>query len=218
MKLIDKPLIIKDEQYGIFRAYSEVEPELIPTGHYNERVLPAQFFYSPMSHFYTIIKKYEPGSGTSFPNGGYTVRGNNGEVRNYNLDEVVIHPKEIGHQPTLDMIALGDERYVDEDKRAARKQHQLDNPKIKGDGKRGRKPLSEEERIKRQAEKDTKALRSTGKRGRPKSDKPKIEKTSSGGKRGRPTLSPELKAIRDAELLAKSLKPKGKRGRPTKSK
>ena len=124
---------------------------------------------------------YQPGEKKSFPNGGFEVYFENGCIHNYDLDQVIVHPfvlgiKKFGNDTTTNKIKV-----VKEAKKTP--------------GKKGRKPLSSEEKAKREQD--------------------KLERTAkSGGKKGRPSkYTPEQKA----EMLAKAIAKKGgKRGRPKK--
>jgi hypothetical protein len=208
---------IKPWKYGATTAhYEDIPPELLvfEAGVY---VLPADFFYEK-GHIFTLVKRYEPGEKQGFPHGGFEVRDSSGGIRSFDLDQVIVHPRVINHKPTLRMIKEGSE----ESQRGRPKSettivYDEDEPKVPG--KRGRRPLSDEEKQKREYEKVEKQQRSGGKRGRPKSTEPKpsVKSDIPKGKRGRPTLDPDIKAKRELEDEKRKKKSGGKRGRPRKS-
>lgn len=195
---------------GNYLSYTDVEPELIAEEP-GVRVLPAPFFYEK-GLFFTLKKKYLPGENKFFPLGGFEVRSANGQIRNYDLDQVIIHPAVIKHKKTLDKMHKRAEKEAKKRERRLKKLEKVNKPKY---GKKGRPALSPEEKAKREAEKAEKKARSGGKRGRPKSDvnKPVTQKAT-GGKRGRPALSDEAKAKKAAEKAAIKARSGGKRGRP----
>ena len=203
--------MVGGQKMGEYLAYADVEPELIA----NEpgiRVLPAQFFYEKGLYF-TLSKRYEPGENKFFPKGGFVVRSEYGQARNYDLDQVIIHPAVIKHQKTLDKMLRRAEKEGKKRERAMKKAEKARKPKY---GKRGRPALSDEEKARRESEKLARKTRSGGKRGRPASDIPKVvkEKKPSTGKRGRPSLSAEELLKKQADKAAVKARSGGKRGRP----
>ncbi len=210
MKVIEKPLMVGGFEVGKFLAYEDIEPEFVALEP-RTRVLPAQFFYEKGLYF-ELIKKHEPGE-RGFPNGGYTVRSEFGQVRNYDLDQVIIHPAILKHRKTLDKMTRRAEKETKKrDKRIARAEKAL-KPKY---GKRGRPALSDEARAAKEAAKVARSKTSGGKRGRPASLTPKAPKVpkATGGRRGRPALSAEQIAVREAAKAATAIRSGGKRGRP----
>jgi hypothetical protein len=215
-------IIEKQWKYGVYPAYTEVEPELeaqVP----GTRVLPAPFFYEKRLFFY-LIKRWEPGQHKSFPNGGFEVRDEGGGLRNYDLDQVIIHPAVIKHQKTLDKMKRRAEKEMK--KRQRQLQRREKQMKPAGTGKRGRRPLSAEEKAKREAEKVARHAISGGKRGRrplspeekAKREADKVTKqATTGGKRGRKPLSSDEKARREMEKAKVRARSGGKRGRPKRS-
>ena len=205
MKVIEKPW-----KYGSFLAYEDVEPELAEIK-FGDRVLPAPFFYEKKLFFW-LIKRYEPGEKTTFPNGGYEVRDEAMAIRSFDLDQVILHPHVIKHQKTLDKMARRAEK---EARKRERKRDKIQKAVTKG-GRRGRPAIDPALQAARAALKVEAGVRSGGKRGRPKSTEPKTVSTLkvSSGRRGRPSLTPEALAKRVADKVATQKRSGGKRGRP----
>ena len=208
MKIIEKPWL-----YGSFLAYEDVEPELAEIK-FGDRVLPAPFFYEKKLFFW-LIKRYEPGEKSTFPNGGYEVRDEAMAIRSYDLDQVILHPHVIKHQKTLDKMARRAEK-------EARKRERKRDKVIKAvskSGRRGRPAIDPAVKAARAALKVEAGVRSGGKRGRPKSLDLKTVSVvkAPGGRRGRPALTPEALArkVEDKAVLQK--RSGGKRGRPKSS-
>jgi hypothetical protein len=208
MKIIEKPWL-----YGSFLAYEDVEPELAEIK-FGDRVLPAPFFYEKKLFFW-LIKRYEPGEKSTFPNGGYEVRDEAMAIRSYDLDQVILHPHVIKHQKTLDKMARRAEK-------EARKRERKRDKVIKAvskSGRRGRPAIDPAVKAARAALKVEAGVRSGGKRGRPKSLDPKevsVVKVP-GGRRGRPALTPEALARKVEDKAALQKRSGGKRGRPKSS-
>lgn len=215
MEVIKKPFIVGGHQIGEFLAYTDVEPEFNAT-EFGVRVLPAEYFYEKGLHFY-LKKRYEPGENKFFPTGGFEVRSEFGQVRNYELDQVIIHPAILKHKKSLAKMARRAEKETKKRDRRLKKLEKAERPKY---GRRGRPALSPEAKAARQAENKAKTAKSGGKRGRPKSLTPKVEqvKKITSGKRGRPSLSPEEKLLREQAKVAVTKKSGGKRGRPASNK
>ena len=213
-KVIDKPFIVGEAQIGVFQAYTDVEPEFVATEP-GTRVLPAPFFYEKRLFFH-LKKRYEPGEHKSFPGGGFEVRGEGGETRCFELDQVIIHPAVLKHKRTLDKMKRKAEK--EQKKRGRKSLHITDTPVIKT-GRRGRPALSPEEKVIRLASQVVKTAASGGRRGRPKSTqiKPEITPKNTGRKRGRPSLTPAENARKAADKAAITKRSGGKRGRPKRS-
>ena len=165
--------------------------------------------------WFHLIRKWEPGENKYFPNGGFEVRDGGAGVRNYDLDQVILHPHLIKHKKTMDKMARRAE------KEAAKRDRQLKRgskpPKEKVEGaRRGRPAIDPAVKAAREAEKVLRAQRSGGRRGRPASStaKPQTVKTTSGGKRGRPALSTAQVAAKTAARAATRARSGGRRGRP----
>lgn len=203
MKLNKKPFIVGGHQLGDFLFFEEIPPEEVPFM-LGERVLPAPLLYEKGVHM-TLKRKYIPGEKVSFPQGGYEVQDNNGGIYNYDLNQVIKYPQTPKQKRTLN-ASMGE---------SSGEKIKLIKVEREGPpGKKGRKPLSPEEKAIRIAEAEVRKLASGGKKGRPKGNGEKKPKNGpSGGKRGRKPLDPEVKAIREAAILAKK---SGKRGRPRK--
>lgn len=161
------------------------------------RVLPAQYYNEPNLMF-TLKCKHEAGA-QFFPNGGFEVYGPNGEKRSFDLDQVIVHPFELG-------------QYKYFTKQPEEKRTVVIDPNQPKRG-RGRPPKVEGEKQQPKV-----YIPTGGKRGRPANPdkKPKQAYVSTGGKRGRPSLPPEEKALREAEALKKKALNRG-RGRPKKN-
>jgi len=225
-KIIEKPLIVSGEQCGNFLAYGEIEPELLvtPETPYFTRVLPAPFFYEKRLFFF-LIKRYEPGEKSTFPNGGFEVRDEGGAFRSYDLDQVIIHPQVIKHKKTLEKMARRAEKEQVKRERQRKKVEQQfqksEQPKTTiSTGKRGRPPLDPVIKAAREAEKVSKAIVSKGHRGRPKGTgtpkppKPTVDPNQPKRRRGRPALSPEAREMKAQAKIAVYSRSKGLRGRP----
>ena len=206
MKVIEKPW-----QYGTYLAYEEVEPEFEAKEH-GVRVLPAPFFYEKKLYF-TLKARYAPGDKPTFPNGGFEVIGENGHVRSYDLDQVIIHPDILKQQKMLAKMRVRVEKAQKKRERELKQQEKANNPKR---GRRGRPPLSAEAKALKEQLQEQMGIRSGGKRGRPKSTEPKAPKPPRvvGGKRGRPALSEEEKREREAAKALVRMRSGGRRGRP----
>ena len=170
-------VIEKSWEYGPIKAYSNVELQFLNFTK-DVRVLPAPFFEQPNTHF-TLKNKYLPGENKHFPNGGFEVEGFGGAYYAFDLDQVIVHPYALKMDNFFDKIEEGKEINTKINDGVKRKRGR---PSIEGSvkgfpkyvpngGKRGRQPLSPEEKAKREAIKDEKKLKSGGKRGRPKSIK-----------------------------------------------
>jgi hypothetical protein len=214
MKILEKDFLVGGIKCGTTLYYDEVEPELQVTPETSKlvRVLPSPFFYEKRLFFY-LIKRYEPGEKKTFPQGGFEVRGQDGALRSYHLDQVIIHPEVIKHKKTLDKMARRAEKEQRKRDRRAKKIDQPDKPKH---GRRGRPAMDPALKAAKEAEKAAKAAVSGGRRGRPKGTSTVVKKeyVSTGGKRGRKPLSPEVRAQREAAQAEIRAKSGGKRGRP----
>lgn len=172
MKIITK---LKDG-YIPYKVYEDVDPQFRNFVK-DVRVLPADYFDQP-SEYFVLKAMYSPGEKKSFPNGGFEVYYGDGHIRSYNLDQVIVHPFVLG------IRKFGNDGDTNKIKIA--------KPVNKTPGKKGRKPLSDEERAKREQEKLERKSRGTGKRGRPSKYTPEQKaemlakaEARKGGKRGR---------------------------------
>jgi hypothetical protein len=214
MKVKENDFIVGGSKLGTYLSYTDVEPELMVMKP-GDRVLPAPFFYEKNLWFH-LIRRWEPGENKYFPGGGFEVRDGGAGIRNYELDQVCLHPAIIKHKKTLDKMMRRAE------KEAAKRDRQLkrgDKPaKVKSPnvtGKRGRPAVDPAIKAAREAEGVLRAQRSGGRRGRPASGEPKAQtvKTTSG-KRGRPSLSTAQVAAATAAKAATRARSGGRRGRP----
>jgi hypothetical protein len=211
MKVKENDFIVGGAKLGTYLSYTDIEPELMVMKP-GDRVLPAPFFYEKNLWFH-LIRQYAPGEHRLFPNGGFEVRDGGGGVRNYDMDQVCLHPAIIKHKKTLDKMLRRAEKAQAARERAAKRGSKPPKVKVEG-GRRGRPALDPALKAARDAEKLAKSERSGGKRGRPKSDKTPIVKAKTGGKRGRPKVSDAIIASRVAAKAATRVRTGGKRGRP----
>jgi len=200
-------------------VFSDVEPEYL-NFEKGCRVLPAPFYNEHALHF-EFIKRYEPGEKKTFPNGGFEVYGPGNEVRSFELDQVILHPFELkkfnffkksqseeAREKVIDLSKPKGKRgrpaKLDENGQPISKKEY-----VPIGGRRGRKPLSDEEKAKREfVEKQRLAERQK-----------LIEAGVISGCRGRPSkLTAEQKEEkRLVELEKDRLRAEGKlkRGRPS---
>lgn len=137
------------------------------------RVLPARHFDDPQMHF-TLKKRFEPGS-PGFPQGGFEVYGPDGGVYSFALNEVVVHPFQLGLKNYFSKAQNINKEKVSTGAKGKRGRPKKDPSELKSaivykptGGKRGRKPLDPEVKAAKEAERLERQKRSTGKRGRPK--------------------------------------------------
>jgi hypothetical protein len=214
MKVIEKDFVVGGSKLGTYMAYTDVE-DVLSTINPGDRVLPAPFFYEKNLWFH-LIRRWEPGENKYYPNGGFEVRDGGAGVRNYDLDQVILHPHLIKHKKTMDKMARRAE------KEAAKRDRQLKKgskpPKVKSPnatGKRGRPAIDPAVKAAREAEGVLRAQRSGGRRGRPASGEPKVQTVkATSGKRGRPALSTAQVAAATAARAATRARSGGRRGRP----
>ena len=137
------------------------------------RVLPANYFEEPNTMF-TLKARYEPGENKYFPNGGFEVVHSEGGTYNYYLDEVVVHPFELG----MYKFFTKSENVVKE-KISTGIPGRRGRPKKDGElktklvyvptgGKRGRPALDPILKAAKDVEKVERSKNSNGRRGRPK--------------------------------------------------
>ena len=212
MKVIERDFIVGGTKLGTYNAYQDVEPELLRFRP-GQRVLPAPFFYESGESF-TLIKQHEPGA-QFYPNGGFEVRDGGGGTRHYDMDQVIVHPATVKHQPTLDLMSRREEREAAAAERAVLRG---DKVKVKVEGaRRGRPAIDPAVKAARDAAKIERSQRSGGKRGRPASTVSKVLSSvdpKPAGKRGRPALSASVITARASQKAANTVRTGGKRGRP----
>jgi len=138
------------------------------------RVLPVNYIDDPSLNF-TLKAMYQPGDKQTFPNGGFEVYGPEGSVYNYELDQLVVHPYELGMMKYFSKAegVVKEKIHTGEKKQRGRPRKDPSELKVKPEykptgGKRGRKPMDPELKAIRDAEKAKRALLSGGRRGRPK--------------------------------------------------
>jgi hypothetical protein len=214
MKVKENDFVVGGAKIGTYLSYTDIEPELsvMKPG---DRVLPAPFFYEKNLWFH-LIRQYAPGENRLFPNGGFEVRDGGGGVRNYDNDQVCLHPAIIKHKKTLDKMMRRAEKAQAARERALKRGTKP--PKVKVEGaRRGRPAIDPAVKAAREAEKVLRTQRSGGKRGRPASTTPKVLSSAipkPAGKRGRPSLTSEVIAQRVSQKTATRVRTGGKRGRP----
>ena len=210
MRVIERDFIVGGTKLGTYNAYQDVEPELLRFRP-GQRVLPAPFFYESGESF-TLIKQHEPGA-RFYPNGGFEVRDGGGGTRHYDIDQVIVHPATVKHQPTLDLMSRREEREAAAAERAVLRG---DKVKVKVEGaRRGRPAIDPAVKAARDAEKVLRTQRSGRRRGRPASGEPKAQTVkATSGKRGRPALSTAQVAAKVTARAATRAISGGRRGRP----
>jgi hypothetical protein len=214
MKVKENDLLVGGAKLGTYLSYTDVEPELMVMKQ-GDRVLPAPFFYEKNLWFH-LIRQWAPGENRLFPNGGFEVRDGGGAVRNYDADQVCLHPAIIKHKKTLDKMLRRAEKAQAARERAAKRGTKPPKEKVEG-GRRGRPALDPAVKAARDTAKLERTQRSGGKRGRPVSTTPKVLSsaiTKPAGKRGRPSLTSEVIAQRVSQKAATKVRTGGKRGRP----
>ena len=213
MRVIERDFIVGGTKLGTYNAYQDVEPELLGFRP-GQRVLPAPFFYESGESF-TLIKQHEPGA-QFYPNGGFEVRDGGGGTRHYDIDQVIVHPATVKHQPTLDLMSRREEREAAAAERAVLRGDKV-KVKVEG-GRRGRPAIDPDVKAAREAEKVLRTQRSGGRRGRPSSGEPKAQMVkATSGKRGRPALSTaQVQAKVTARAATRAISG-GRRGRPKSS-
>ena len=213
MKVKENDFLVGGVKLGTYLSYTDVEPELMVMKP-GDRVLPAPFFYEKNLWFH-LIRQWAPGENKLFPNGGFEVRDGGGGVRNYDTDQVCLHPHVIKHKKTLDKMLRRAEKAQAQRERALKRGKKPPKEKVEG-ARRGRPALDPAVKAARDAAKAERSTRSGGKRGRPASDKPKVLSAAPAttGKRGRPSLTREVIAQRASQKAATRVRTGGKRGRP----
>jgi hypothetical protein len=137
------------------------------------RVLTARHFDDPHQHF-TFRKRHEPGS-PGFPQGGFEVIGPDGGTYNFYLDEVVVHPFQLGMRNYFSKSQTTVKEKISTGAKGKRGRPSKDPSERKvlqayvpTGGKRGRKPLDPEVKAAKEAALVAKKAKGTGKKGRPK--------------------------------------------------
>jgi hypothetical protein len=213
MKVKENDFLVGGAKLGTYLSYTDVEPELMVMKP-GDRVLPAPFFYEKNLWFH-LIRQWAPGENRLFPNGGFEVRDGGGGVRNYDMDQVCLHPAIIKHKKTLDKMLRRAEKAQAARERAAKRGTKPPKVKVEG-GRRGRPALDPAVKAARDADKVERSTRSGGKRGRPASTVVRVVSTETkpAGKRGRPSLTSEVITARASQKAATRVRTGGKRGRP----
>jgi hypothetical protein len=212
MKVKENDFIVGESKLGTYLSYTDVEPELMVMKP-GDRVLPAPFFYEKNLWFH-LVRQWAPGENKFFPGGGFEVRDGGGGIRNYELDQVCLHPAIIKHKKTLDKMARKAEKAAKQRERALKRGSKPVKVKVEG-ARRGRPAIDPAIKAAREAERAARAQRSGGKRGRPASGvkAPAVPKTTSG-KRGRPALSAAQVTAKATAKAATRARSGGRRGRP----
>jgi hypothetical protein len=142
-------------EYAPIKIFEDIDPKFTNFVK-GIRVLPAPYVDEPSTHF-TLKSYYQPGENKYFPNGGIEVYNNSCGVYSFGLDQVIVHPSVLGIRNFK----------FDNNKNTPTNELKIIGPK-EPHKKRGRKPLTSEEIILRENEKNERTQRSGGKRGRPK--------------------------------------------------
>lgn len=161
-----------NEAFPPYKYFTDIEEKFLNFKP-NCRVLPARHFDDPHMHF-TLRKRFEPGA-PGFPQGGFEVLGPDGGIYNFYLDEVVVHPFQLGMKNYFSKAQNTVKEKVSTGVKGKRGRPAKDPSERKvlqvyvpTGGKRGRKPLDPDVKAAREAERLEKQKRSTGKKGRPK--------------------------------------------------
>jgi len=165
-----------NEAFPPYKYFTDVEEKFLNFTP-NCRVLPARYFNEPNT-FFSLKQKYEPGEHKNFPKGGFEICDVNGGIYNFGLNEVVVHPFHLNmnkYFSTTLNLSINKEKIITGVK-GKRGRPKKDPSQLKilpvyvpAGGKRGRKPLSEEEKAKRNLLKVNKVLTNPErKRGRPR--------------------------------------------------
>ena len=87
-------LSTRETVVGPFKIYKDVDGKF---KNFTDgcRVLPSTYFENEYTTVFTLKRKYEPGENKTFKNGGFEVYGPSGEIRNFDLDQVIVHPFEL---------------------------------------------------------------------------------------------------------------------------
>jgi len=165
-------VIENTESFPPYKYFTEVEEKFLNFKP-ECRVLPARYFDDPQMHF-TLRKQFIPGA-PGFPEGGFEVFGPDGGIYNFKLNEVVVHPFHLGMKSYFSKAQNAVKEKVSTGVKGQRGRPKMD-PALKKTlpvyvptgGKRGRRPLSPEEKAQREALKAEKQKLSSGKKGRPK--------------------------------------------------
>lgn len=161
------------EAFPAYKYYTEVEEKFLKFTP-GCRVLPARHFSDPNMSF-TFRKRFEPGA-PGFPQGGFEVFGPDGGVYNFALNEVVVHPYQLGMKNYFSTAQnVKDKEKVSTGVKGKRGRPPMD-PALKKTlpvyvptgGKRGRKPMDPALKAQKEAERLEKQKNGPGKRGRPK--------------------------------------------------
>jgi hypothetical protein len=167
-------IVENTDAFPPYSYFTEVEDKFLNFTP-NCRVLPARYFNEPQHHF-SLRRRYEPGEHKSFPKGGFEICDINGGIYNFDLNEVVVHPFHLNMMKYFTTsITVKDKEKVFDGEKKKRGRPKMDESLKKTQTvyipkgtKRGRKPLSLEERTKREEEKIKQKTVSGGRRGRPR--------------------------------------------------
>jgi hypothetical protein len=138
------------------------------------RVLPANYFEEP-NLLFTLKAIYQPGENKHFPKGGVEVYHSEGALYSYYLDEVIVHPFELGMRKFFTKSEDEVKEKVFDGSKGRRGRPRKDPSELKTlsvykptGGKRGRRALDPEVKAAKEAKLLEKKKNSSGKRGRPK--------------------------------------------------
>lgn len=208
MRIVNKDFVVGGHTVGTYQVYEDIDPAFVPTEP-GTRVLPAAFF--SQKELFTLKRRYLPGDKPSFPEGGYEVFGSSGEIRSYDLNDIILYPETRAQKKIIDAMAPAD---PDAPARGRKISSTPKEVKVTS-GKRGRPALSPEAKAAKEEQAALNASKSGGKRGRPAREGGlKPAKESTGGKRGRPRMTEADIALKAVDKALRASKSGGKRGRP----
>lgn len=166
-------IVENTDTFPPYSYFTEVEDKFLNFTP-NCRVLPARYFNEPQHHF-SLRRRYEPGEHKSFPNGGFEVCDINGGIYNFYLNEVVVHPFQLGMKNYFSKSQNIVKEKVNTNVKGKRGRPAKDPSERKvlqvyvpTGGKRGRKPLDPEVKAAKEAALVAKKAKGTGNKGRPK--------------------------------------------------
>lgn len=138
------------------------------------RVLPANY-YDEYNTWFTLKARYEPGENKYFPNGGFEIVHSEGGTYNYYLDEVIVHPFELGMKKYFTKSENVVKEKVTTGAPGKRGRPKKDPSELKvkevyvpTGGKRGRPAMDPTLKAAKEAKVAERKKNSNGKRGRPK--------------------------------------------------
>jgi len=161
------------EAFPAYKYYTEVEEKFLKFTP-GCRVLPARH-YNDYTMLFTLKERYEPGMKKGFLLGGFEVFGPDGGTYNFELNEVIVHPFQLGMLKYFSTSQNINKEKVSTGIKGKRGRPAKDpNDRkvlqvyVPTGGKRGRKPMNPALKAVKEAALVEKKKNSTGKKGRPK--------------------------------------------------